>query len=253
LLVNGPAQVPTWAADDPRVEMVDRCGLFPEQKDCPTKNIAACEAVMHHVPGLKEQFVFMQDDFIFVDRVVPSDFFSEDGKPILTSSVTDGGWVDLYARNHPTGPDMPPTHIPVRIDYFAHKPTALLVNFSHSIEEEFAEWFSFVRSHKLRFTCCDASVYENGLEEDFIRIYPAMLYKYGAGVNPQLAEPDSMCDCDDPSCIESHLLTMDSKTVTVQNCHAASQWNNSLHIVLKHMNKSTSKSSAQGLASVRNE
>jgi len=254
LLVNGPSKVPSWAADDPRVEMVDRCGLFPKQSDCPTKNSAACESVGHLVPGLKEQFVFMMDDVIFVDRVVPSDFFSADGKPLLTSIVKDGVWRDLYGgKNHPSGPDMPPAHMPVRLDYFAHKPLPLLVNFCHTVEGEFPEWFSFVRSHKLRFTCCDASVYDNGLEEEFHRIYPAMLFKYGAGVNPQPSEPDSMCNCDDPPCIEQHLLSKKTKTVVVQNCHTASAWNKSLHVLLDHMKRSTSSSSAQGLASVSNE
>jgi len=247
LLVNGEAQLPTWAANDPRVIMVDRCKLFPVQADCPTKNTAACQAVSHLVPGLQEHFVAMQDDFFFLQPWLPSDFFSEDGKPLLTSLVKDDQVRLMYGpRHHLSGPDIPPEHVPFKLDSgdgtgetfyknFKHAPLPMLVSFSSSLEEEFADWFAFVRSHKTRFTCCDDSRYANSVEEDFILMYPAMLHKAGAGTLPPQQTDTPNCPCDKPWCLWSQVAK--AKILTVQNCHSAASWRTASRLVLEHMER----------------
>jgi hypothetical protein len=240
LLVNGPARKPAWAANDSRIEMVDRCMLFPRRSDCPTKNIAACQSVVHRVPGLLERFVFLEDDFIFIRPVQPSHFFSPHGKPYITTLLTDSQLMEAYGARDllMTGPDMPPDHVPLRVEWFVHVPMPMTISFSTRLEQDYSEWFAFVRSHKTRFTCCDASIHTNGLAEHFLRIYPAMLHKYGAGVQPPNATGDDhRCDCGARKCIREHLANPTETTLTLQSCHWAADWSAAHKLILEHMNR----------------
>ena len=42
--------------------------------------------------------------------------------------------------------------------------------------------YAFVRSHRSRFVCCNAAIKADGLDEDFARVYPHMIYAEKAGV-----------------------------------------------------------------------
>lgn len=238
LLVDGSAQPPAWAANDSRIEMVDRCMLFPRKSDCPTHNLAACQSIVHRVPGLLERFLFMEDDFIFIHPVTPSMFFSPHGKPFITTKLQDSQLQEIYGPRDMlmSGPDMPPEHLPRRVEWFVHGPLPMTISFSTSMELEYSDWYSFVRSHKTRFTCCDASVRMNGLAEHFLRIYPAMLHKHGAGVQPPHASGDDhRCECGAMQCIKEHLANLAERTLTLQNCHKATAWQASSSVILEHM------------------
>jgi len=221
LLVNGQAQPPAWAAGDSRIVMVDRCTLFPRKSDCPTKNTAACEAVIHRIPGLTEHFVNMEDDWILLRKMSPSDFFSASGRPQYAVPVSKDSLMDMYGRpwKSLSGPDMPPDHVPHRLKSFArtHRAMPMTISFSMRLDKEFPDWFAFVRSHKTRFVCCNASTFGNDLDEMTCRMYPAMLYKYGAG--DQLQKPalyGAACSCKDRTCIKRTIASMGS--IAIQDC-----------------------------------
>jgi len=236
LMVNGPAPVPVWAASDARIEMVDRCKLFPVAGDCPTRNTAACQAVAHRIPGLNEHFVYLEDDFFFVQNVMPSTFFTADGKPRIYGlaeptfyGFDEGAIREVYApRDGLSGPDMPPRKVPLRVNGYSHAPIPMLVSFSQSLENEFADWFAFVRSHKDRFTCCNASVVGEATEEDFNTVWPAMLYDRHAGVPASMAGWASMnqyCDCVYIDCV---IGTLQNPTrppyLNIANCAVGEEW-----------------------------
>merc|ERR1712194_488998 len=149
---------------DTRIMMVDRCALFPRRHDdCPTFNSFACASVAHLVPGLEETFVFMEDDFFLVSPMQPSMFFSREGSPLIDFHLDEHSFQKVYERTR-QGPDVPPEHVPRRLSeswpyvlHACHSPMPMLVSFSMAMEEEFSDWFSFLRSHKHRFQCCDAS------------------------------------------------------------------------------------------------
>jgi len=234
LLVNGPAQLPTWAANDSRIEMVDRCTLFPVRSDCPTKNTAACQAVSHLIPGLSEHFVAMQDDYFFVGPVTPSSFFDADGAPFIFALGT-GVLTPVYGpREELSGPDVPPEKVPLRTSPFVHSPIPMLVSFTRTLEEEFGDWFAFVRSHKRRFVCCNATLYGNGLDEDFSRVYPAMLHERHVGVNLELAHKAAMigyCHCGDIQCIRVLLEIPATKFLNIQSCKTIVEWREARHLL----------------------
>lgn len=213
LLVNGPAQLPAWAANDSRIVMVDRCSLFPNRNNCPTYNSFACQSVLHRVPGLSEHFINMQDDVFFKRPVAPSNFFSAEGKP-LTVPFNSDSLIEMYGpRNQMNGPDMPPEHIPRVLDCRmrwdtrhcqAHGPWSMLRSFAASLEEEYGDWFAFVRSHKHRFKCCNASESGNWWGEEFALMYPAMLHEKRVGVQTP-SRLGTYCECWATTCVASCL------------------------------------------------
>jgi hypothetical protein len=238
MLVNGPAQVPAWAAKDKRIEMVDRCSLFPKKEDCPTANTAACQAVLHRVPNLQERFVYMEDDWFIKEPVKPTDMFLEDGRPLLSFSIDDSRLTTMYGHSHSEliGPDLPPAKTPDRIKWFMHVPLPMTVSFTSSLEEEFADWFAFVRSHKHRFTCCNASNFANGFEEDFTMMYPAMLYRYDHGVHSDDSwGADLLCECWDTKCQRKRMADKRQKSLTIQNCVGAGEWQRARSMMFEHM------------------
>jgi len=224
LLVNGPQQPPSWltiCAKD-RIKMIDRCTLFENHDDCPTFNTHACQAVAHKVPNLEEHFVLFEDDMFLTRSTAPTDFFTVDGKPII---YMESGWpiVQVYGESHEwlPGPNLPPSMVPQRLRKLWHNPVPLLRSFSLSLETIFSEWFAFVRSHKYRFTCCNASLRLNGLEEDLGRVNQAMLLNSGMGV--QRKAYDGFCEFGGDHwpkgllCLQKKLK--DSKFVNVNNLH----------------------------------
>lgn len=74
-------QVPRWletAAPDVRVVSHDEI-LGP---DClPTFNSHAVESRLHHIPGLSEHYLYLNDDFFFGRDCQASTFFTPDGRP----------------------------------------------------------------------------------------------------------------------------------------------------------------------------
>merc|ERR1719271_2140274 len=117
------------------------------------------------------------------------------------------------------GPDQPPENVPARIENaLPHSPLPMLKNFSSFLEDQFPDWFAFVRSHKFRFQCCDASkkATDGGVAELFGWMYPAMLYKHGVGVQTKLR--GFICYCIHTDCIEDQLARRDLTYLTVQNC-----------------------------------
>jgi len=271
VLVNGPAKLPSWVTDRSRIHMIDRCSLFPNKNDCPTKNTAACQAVLHLVQGLKEHFVYMEDDFFFVSPMEPSDFFADDGKPeigqyereVETMYTLDEKQIRFQLQTGMPdmgGPDRPPSKVPLVTRYqgkgYMHNPVPMLKSFSAALESEFAEWFAFVRSHRTRFCCCDASYYGNCNDEDFSIMYPAMLHERHMSQRSRTADGSPMvgtCYMGDElplefdsfsgmpfrgeECIQAHLRRPGQKFLNVQNIRSLLEWHGVTQLLEQHFQK----------------
>jgi hypothetical protein len=73
-------QCPAWLRrDHPRLTVVDHRDIFPEDAALPTFNSHSIESRLHHVPGLSEHYIYMNDDFLFGRRVDASNFFLASG------------------------------------------------------------------------------------------------------------------------------------------------------------------------------
>lgn len=74
-------QVPTWLnTAHPRLTVVDHKDLFTDA-ELPVFNSHAIESRLHHIEGLSELFIYMNDDVFFGRPVRPELFFTGAGQP----------------------------------------------------------------------------------------------------------------------------------------------------------------------------
>lgn len=71
---------PKWLdANHPRITVVSHEEIFGEVSHLPTFNSHAIESQLHHIPGLSEHFVYVNDDVFFGCSIVPDLFFTASG------------------------------------------------------------------------------------------------------------------------------------------------------------------------------
>lgn len=74
-------QVPEWLdTSHEQVSVVDHRDILPPDA-LPTFNSQAIETALHHVPGLTEQFLYLNDDVFLARPVGPEAFFTAAGQP----------------------------------------------------------------------------------------------------------------------------------------------------------------------------
>ena len=85
-------QVPSWlVADHPRLTVVDHTELFGSRGRLPTFNSHAIESQLHHLDGLAENYLYLNDDVFFGRPVDPGLFVLGNGLArIFFSSVKVG-------------------------------------------------------------------------------------------------------------------------------------------------------------------
>lgn len=73
-------QVPGWLRlDHPRLTVVSHRDLFADRGRLPTFNSHAIESQLHHIHGLSEHFLYLNDDVFFGRPVAPEQFFTGNG------------------------------------------------------------------------------------------------------------------------------------------------------------------------------
>jgi len=85
-------QVPHWLdTDHPRLRLVDHRDIFTDPSVLPVFNSHAIESQLHHIPGLAERYLYLNDDVFFGRPVSPDLFFHGNGlaKFFLSSALMD--------------------------------------------------------------------------------------------------------------------------------------------------------------------
>ncbi|MBO3747083.1 stealth conserved region 3 domain-containing protein [Streptosporangiaceae bacterium NEAU-GS5] len=72
-------QRPSWLEDGDRVKVVDHKEIFADPSVLPVFNSHAIESQLHHIDGLAEHFVYMNDDFFLGRPLYPHTFFEGNG------------------------------------------------------------------------------------------------------------------------------------------------------------------------------
>lgn len=72
-------QVPSWLATHPKLTVVRHEEIFTDPSALPTFNSHAIECQLHHIDGLAEHFLYLNDDFFFGRPVQPELFFHGNG------------------------------------------------------------------------------------------------------------------------------------------------------------------------------
>lgn len=109
IFVVTDAQRPAWLTEGTGVQIVDHREIFSSTAALPTYNSHAIESQLHHIDGLSEHFLYLNDDMFFGRPVVPQTFFLASGltKTFMSSSrvpmgpVEDGDTpVDAACKNN---------------------------------------------------------------------------------------------------------------------------------------------------------
>ncbi|GAA1854094.1 stealth family protein [Brevibacterium marinum] len=73
-------QVPVWLnREHPKITVVDHREIFTDSDALPVFNSHAIESQLHHIPGLSERYVYLNDDIFFLRPTDPSLFFTGNG------------------------------------------------------------------------------------------------------------------------------------------------------------------------------
>lgn len=69
-------QIPPWLdTSNPRIHIVDHTEIFADPTVLPVFNSHAIESQLHHIEGLSNSFIYMNDDIFFGAQVQAADFF----------------------------------------------------------------------------------------------------------------------------------------------------------------------------------
>ena len=74
-------QKPAWMIPHPKISFIHHRAIFTNLEDLPTFNSMAIESNLHRIPGLKEHYIYFNDDVFLMQNMDSNDFFTEDGKP----------------------------------------------------------------------------------------------------------------------------------------------------------------------------
>lgn len=86
------SQVPAWLnTDHPKITVVDHRDIFSDTSALPVFNSHAIESQIHHIEGLSEHFLYLNDDVFFARPVAPSLFFHGNGVAKFFPSVAPLG------------------------------------------------------------------------------------------------------------------------------------------------------------------
>ena len=102
LVVSGESQVPEWA-DREGLKIVFHRDIIPAQF-LPVFNSTAIEMYLHRIPGLDEEFIYLNDDFFPVRDCRQEHFFRDGGSGIPPASVRIRTVQEPLPQFRPAGP-----------------------------------------------------------------------------------------------------------------------------------------------------
>ncbi len=151
-------QVPTWLnTENPRVTVVSHKQIFGPTGTLPTFNSHAIEACLHHIDGLSEHYLYLNDDFMFGRRVRPDTFFLSNGlaKFFPSSALIGLDEADGVARSVDVAARNSRALVQRRFDRVAHQkmkhaPYPQRRSVLYAAEKEFADEFARTMSAQIR-------------------------------------------------------------------------------------------------------
>jgi hypothetical protein len=85
-------QVPAWLDQSSKAVVVDHREIFADPSVLPAFNSHAIESQLHHVDGLAEHYLYLNDDMLFGRPVSPANFFGRNGLPKIYLSPARIEW-----------------------------------------------------------------------------------------------------------------------------------------------------------------
>lgn len=150
------SQVPPWLdTSHPRIRMVTHQELFGSSGRLPTYNSHAITSRIHHLDGLSEQFLILNDDVFVGHDIGPEKFFLSNGMSKFFMSQATLRYTNSYQQAHEAARRNVVDLIhrdfgvaPSRI--FCHTPVPQLRSLLFELEERYPDLFETTWSHQLR-------------------------------------------------------------------------------------------------------
>ncbi|MEU6440064.1 stealth conserved region 3 domain-containing protein [Streptomyces sp. NPDC047046] len=151
-------QVPAWLDEEhPDIRIVTHREIFADEECLPTFNSHAIESRLHHIEGLSEHFLYLNDDLFFGRPLRPSTFFHGNGAPrffwspteipLGAASEEDEGYFAAAKNNR----RLLEEHFGVSVtNGFQHAPHPLRKSLLLEMEETFPEEFARTAAAPLR-------------------------------------------------------------------------------------------------------
>ena len=151
-------QRPTWLRPDPGVSVIDHRALLPATA-LPVFDSGHIESYLHHIPGLSERFIYLNDDVFFGAPFDPALWFSSRGVALYKEAGLLPDYTgpqphesalvnaSLLSRAWLSGRDPAYRHV-ARI--FSHSPRPMFTSMLHQLEREAPELFRQTRSTVFR-------------------------------------------------------------------------------------------------------
>ena len=151
-------QVPAWLdTDNPRITVVDHRDLFGDRGQLPTFNSHAIESQLHHIPGLSDHYLYLNDDVFFGRPVGPDKFFAGNGLAYVFPSTAKIGLGPTGAFDRPVmsgaknNRDLVfKTFDRAMTSKFKHVPITQRRDVLLELEARFAESFAETARHQFR-------------------------------------------------------------------------------------------------------
>ena len=151
-------QVPTWLdTSNPRITVVDHRDLFAGRGVLPTFNSHAIESQLHHIPGLSDHYLYLNDDVFFGRPVGPGRFFAGNGLAYFFPSTAKLGLGVTGSFDRPVmsgGKNnrdlIHKTFDRVITNKFKHVPITQRRDVLLDLEERFADEFAETAGHQFR-------------------------------------------------------------------------------------------------------
>jgi hypothetical protein len=150
-------QVPKWLdTNHPKIELHSHSEVFSDATALPTYNSHAIGSQIHHIPGLSDHYLVMNDDVMFGAPVLPEDFFSPGGVARVRFSRRHAAIVPLEQASPIEGARRKTAGLveqlhgvrPSRL--FAHAPIPQIKDSQFELEARFGEEFAATQRSQFR-------------------------------------------------------------------------------------------------------
>lgn len=151
-------QVPAWLdTSNPRIKVINHEDIFHDTSVLPVFNSHAIESQLHHIDGLSNQFLYLNDDVFFGDLVRPEDFFQSSR---ITKYFPSKACLDVApasARDLPVLSSAKNARRLIADEFgvnitnkFQHTPVPLQRDVLYEMEQRFPDLFNRVAASKFR-------------------------------------------------------------------------------------------------------
>ena len=134
-------QRPKWLnIDHPKISVVHHDEVF-DKEDVPTFNYNVIESYIHKIPGLSDEFIYLNDDFLFGSQVNASDFYTRDGRVLIHGTLfgENFGWRIFNKKNDIIG-----------LGLIEHSPVLIKKDWWESMQIARKDLIDDIKSHKFR-------------------------------------------------------------------------------------------------------